>query len=222
MAEAELHVARNLEREGRKRKWMYRAAIVAVVVIAIVLAVSYRMGLLPFDEDREYHHTYVLQIDTYTTDEYVIMCPIPTDATGTPCGTFLSGLVPTSDDIQTSVVDTPYGDALEVRGSSDTTLRWYASWAAEDGDWYLNLSIITGDPFDYSLDNRSTWIYSDSEDLNIRFSYSSEQTYLASPVWASGGGPYYDLVGNGDDIRYFEPDVGWQHAQIDFGWVAIN
>lgn len=59
MAEAELRVQEALTREGRRRRWVYRGVIAVALVAVVVLALLYMRGFLPFDEEREYSHSYI-------------------------------------------------------------------------------------------------------------------------------------------------------------------
>lgn len=123
--------------------------------------------------------------------------------------------------MSTSIVDTEYGKALEVRGSDDARLVWHATWDDEDGDWYLNLSMTAGDVHDYSSFVRSSWMFSDRENLSIALSFSAEQSHLETPTWPSGGGPLYALMGSDGDYT-LEPEAGWQPTSVEFGWMVAN
>lgn len=203
------------------RRGVVIAAVVSVVIVAFVSVGLYRYGFLPFDEDREYNHLYVLRIETDSDDEYTLVCPIPLNRTGAHYAAFLDEIEMTLGDLDVSLVDTLHGKALEARGVGDATLEWHGSWDEEDGDWYLDLSMTSGDAFDFENNSRESWIYADRGNLSIRLSFFAEQTYNASPTFMSGGGPGYILMGN-DEYYTLRTQTGWQETVFEFYWSAIN
>ena len=218
---AELEQRDRVSKERRKRA----LALVGVIVIAMVASVAlwraYAAGWLPFDEDREYEHSYSLEIVSDTDEGYTLMVPVPLNKTGAQYAGFLDELTVTLGEVDISVVDTVHGKALEVIGSGNATLEWDSGWSAEDEGWYLNISMTSGSPFDYDSNTRSSWIYSDQGGLSVRLSFSAEQTYNETPTFMSGGGPSYRLM-DGEGDYTLDTQVGWQETVLEYYWMAIN
>lgn len=202
----------------RRRKHMILGVAVAIVVAVIIILSLYRFGAFPFDEDREYRHSYILEIEADDGDEYTLICPVPLNMTGVHYLGFLDDLVATVGDVDASIVDTIHGKGLRVSGSGNAKLEWKASWDDDDGDWYLNLSMTSGLPLDWHDQSRDSWMYSDTEEVDVRWGYNSVQTHRETPCFISGGGPIYTLPGYG----FMEPVTGWQEVVVEFNWVVYN
>ena len=207
--------------ENRRRTCVRWGIVVAAVAIAVLLGGLYLRGFLPFDEDREYSHSYTLRIDTDSAEGYTLRCPIPLNRTGEQYAAFMDELSIAYGDVDVTIVDTEHGKALEVTGSGNATLEWDASWDKEDGDWYLELSMTSGDAFDFENDSRESWIYADRGNLSIGLSFFAEQTYNVSPTFMSGGGPGYVLMGD-EEYYTLRTQTGWQETVFEFYWLAIN
>lgn len=228
MAEQELRVSDHQVRKGQSRSDILIPVLSVAVVAAIVLGFLYVYGFLPFDDQGEYSHSFVLTIETDLLEEYVVMCPLPVDSTGLTYDGFMDELTGLDGEVSASIVETPYGRALEIRGSSNATLRWDADWD-DDGDWYRNLTMTFDDVNEttsaawapWMSGMSGSWMYSDRGNLSLRLSYEALHTYLATPRWASGGGPCFDLMGTDGD-RTYEAQAGWQLAPMDYSLVAIN
>ena len=218
---AELEQCDGARKDRRKRGFALVGVIVIAMVASVVLWRAYAAGWLPFDEDREYSHSYSLEIVTETDEGYTLMVPVPLNKTGAQYAGFLDELSVTLGEVDVSVVDTLHGKALEVTGSGNATLEWDSRWSAEDEGWYLNISMTSGSPFDYHSDTRSSWIYSDLGGLSIRLSFSAEQTYNETPIFTSGGGPSYRLM-DGEGGNTLDTQTGWQETVLEYCWTALN
>ncbi len=218
---AELEQRDLVSKERRKRAFAHVGVIAIAMVASVVLWMVYAAGWLPFDEDREYSHSYSLKIITDTDEGYTLMVPVPLNKTGAQYAGFIDELTVTLGEVDISVVDTLHGKALEVTGSGNATLEWDSRWSAEDEGWYLNISMTSGNPFDHDNDTRSSWIYSDQGGLSVRFSFSAQQTYNETPTFPSGGGPSYSLM-DGEGDYTLDTQVGWQETVLECYWEAIN
>jgi hypothetical protein len=207
--------------KDRKRN-MPTTAIVAVVAVLAVVVLSglYLYGALPwlFDEDPRYSHSFSLTIDPNSTSEFLIICPVPVNASGSPCPMFVEELEVTSGAPNCLPVDNEHGCGLQVSGQGYTRLHWEGDWGEDEGDWYLNLSMTNApSSWDYDTPDEGfwSWIYSSNETLGIRLSYSAEQIHNETPRWLSGGGP-------GFYISLTTTEEGWCQAFLDYGWSVIN
>ena len=218
---AELEQRDRVSEDRRKRGFALVGVIVIAMVASVVLWRAYAAGWLPFDEDRNYSHSYSLEIVVETDEGYTLMVPVPLNKTGAQYAGFIDELTVTLGEVDVSVVDTLHGKALEVTGSGNATLEWDSRWSAEDEGWYLNISMTSGSPFDYHSDTRSSWIYSDQDGLSVRLSFSAQQTYNETPTFPSGGGPSYSLMDGVGDYT-LDTQVGWQETVLECYWEAIN
>ena len=200
-----------------------RSIVKALTIIVVVVAVLgglflYVQGFLPFDEDLRYSHSFVLILEPANSSAYEVVCPVPTNEDGELPPGFVEGLVAVSGDPECSLVEGDYGIGLSIESSGETELEWYGNWSADDGGWYLNMTmsnIVCGFPKDEPDEGCLMWFHVDTPDLRVRMSYYAERTYNETPVFVSG-------TGFGFSTQATIADAGWDRLSAEYEMVAVN
>ena len=204
---------------SRKMKIMAITAVVSVSVI-VVLVGLYLRGAFPwlFSENPRYSHSFYLTIEPDSTSDFTIICPVPTNSSGSFYPDFNSEIEVVSGDPEYLLIETEHGYGLQVSGSGYTRLAWEGKWKVGDGDWYLNMT-MTNAPcqWNYSTPESGfwSWLYSNNESHYVWLGYSAEKMHNETPTWLSGGGPVFH-------ISAMVTEEGWRQVLLDYGWGVIN
>ena len=193
-------------------------AIIVAVVVVLGGLFLYVRGFLPFDEDMRYYHSFVLVLEPTNSSAYEVVCPVPTDEEGELPPDFVEELAVVSGSPEYSLVEDDHGIGLKVESSGETRLEWHGIWSADDGEWYINMTmsnIVCGFPKDEPDEGCLLWFYVDATDLLVRMSYYAERTYNETPVFASG-------TGFGFSARATITDAGWDRLSAEYEMVAVN
>jgi hypothetical protein len=190
--------------------------VLVVVLVAILSAFLYFNGLL--GENPRYSHSFYLTIEPDSTSVFTIICPVPTNLSGSLCPNFVNEIEVVSGDPEYLLVENEHGTGLRVSGSGYTKLTWEGKWKVDDGDWYLNMT-MTNAPCQWDYDEPAegfwAWVGSEDASVHIRMTYSAERIHNESPMFVSGGGPCFSLsMTTSGNI--------WEQAVLDYGWVVIN
>lgn len=207
-------------KRARKRSSTIAVAVIVAVLAVVVLSTLYWYGAFPwlYDENPRYSQSFWLTIDPDSASEYLVICPVPVNVSGSPYPMFVEELEVTSGDPQCLTVDTEHGLGLQVSGRGYAELHWEGDWREGEGEWYLNLS-MTNAPCSWDYDTPDegywSWIYSGNGTLSIVLVYSAEQMHNETPRWLSGGGPCFY-------IPAATTEEGWRQAPLDYSWTIIN
>ena len=206
----------------RTETWRTPRTILAVVIVLVVVLVAILSAFLYFNgllgENPRYSHSFYLTIEPDSASEFSIICPVPMNSSGSLCPDFVGEIEVVSGNPEYFLVETDHGTGLQVSGSGYTTLAWEGKWKVDEGDWYLNMT-MTNAPCQWDYDDPAegfwAWVSSEDASVHIRMTYSAERVHNESPMFISGGGPYFGLsVTTSEDI--------WEQAVLDYGWVVIN
>jgi len=108
--------------------------VLVIVLVAILSAFLYFNGLL--GENPRYSHSFYLTIEPNSTSTFTIICPVPTNMSGSLYPDFVNEIEVVSGDPEYFLVETEHGTGLKVSGSGYTKLTWEGKWKVDDGDWF--------------------------------------------------------------------------------------
>lgn len=210
-----------MSKEGDKavdRSLVTAASIIIAVVVVLGGLFLYVRGFLPFDEDMRYYHSFALVLQPASSGEYEVVCPVPTDEEGGLPPNFVEELAVVSGSPECSLVEGDYGIGLKVESSGDTRLEWHGSWSADNGEWYINMTmsnIVCGFPKVEPDEGCLMWFSVDTPGLWVHISYSAKRIYHETPVLLSGTGFVFSA-------RATIADAGWDRLSAEYEMVAIN
>lgn len=194
------------------RKWIpVIIAVVVVLLVAIAAATWYSLR----DREGTRSHHYLVRIEANTTAEYVVRLPVPVNTSGWMPPYFMQDIEILKGYPVLALGEYEYGTGLEIKASGYVELQWNKVWPESWNEIYGNLTMTTGAEGWSDPGPALAWIFSDSPDFKIYFSYSCINHHMETPFFASGGGPIFDFY-------MFLNGMGWQQIYIDYGWMLIN
>jgi len=202
-------------RKERKRRVVVIVSVVIVSVIILAAFVYWYHSRSSSERNGTYSHEYSLKVEANTTEEYIIRLPVPNDSSGRMPHDFLSELEVIKGVAVFALGDYENETCLEIRASGYLEIEWDKAYPASWNERYGNLTMTTGAEGWRTHDPCYSWIYSSRNDIKMTFYYSSIHHYMASPWFASGGGPTFYF----SEYFYWQ---GWQQITIDYGWLIIN
>lgn len=186
---------------------------VAVALIALLLVVVVSLALLywptsPF-RPRHVNYDYSVVIEADSSDEFLIICPLPADYVGTVCSDVVPSIGVEGNAIVTEVT-TPYGDGLQVEGTGSAVITWTYSFTYRSStqgvyDHYSNLSMLSDG---YELYGAYAFIFSEDADTNLSLVYAYAHVYgTLGADWLR-----YQVSGNLTN--------GWNELPVDLDWIV--
>lgn len=198
-----------------KRRTAISVSAIVVASFVTLATISWLLIERPFDRNGTFDHHYFVRVEANTTEEYTIRLPVPNDENGSMPPYFMQDLEVIMGEPVFALAEYDYGVGIEVRARGYLEFEWSRAWPESWGGRYGNLTMTTGAEGWSNAEPCNSWIFSDRSDIRIFFMYSSIHHYMASPMFASGGGPTFDFY-------EYPTGTGWQQMPVDYGWMLIN
>jgi hypothetical protein len=184
---------------------------VPILIIAILICSSLTLSFVFNHEETDPYH-YHITLNSNSTEEYSVACPVPVDISGNLCAHFIDDLQIEEGRAIIELNPAPYGPAITISGKGRIDISWNASLpiSAENRFWYM--SMTSGD-FHFGLEKNLTWVYSDTANVSLSLSFSCE--------YRPGNPGKFSILCAGDSsthrtymIKEHWFEIGWNQIEI--------